>query len=108
MFCGRHVVVECSCGFRSNEVPVGLDVRSGDGCLRDIIVVAYFDQQRLVSVNYPIPVPADVASTVENISKVLKANYGNCLLRDFENLDATCPECGRSRLRIEETGEQSG
>ena len=88
----KLVVLRCPCGFRSSEVPIGLEERAE----RTVFFAAYYEDGQLISVDYPLPLCVDVPKCIEeNIRRVLEQTHGSPILNGDEEVDATCPRCGR-------------
>ncbi len=87
-----HIVLNCPCGFRTNEVPIGL-VRSAE---KTVFFAAYYRDGALVSVKYPLPSCVDIPECIKHsIARVLEQTHGNCILGETGEVDATCPNCSR-------------
>jgi hypothetical protein len=83
----RKIALDCFCGYRSEQVPVGYSKYGR------VYFTAYFDGTQLVSVKYPLPTSLDAASSVEDhICEVVAQAHGNCIPGYFK---IGCPDCGQ-------------
>jgi hypothetical protein len=83
----RQIVLQCGCGYCSDQMPVGYYEHGR------IYFAAYFNGAKLISVKYPLPSCLESEPSIEDsICEAVAHTHGNCI-PGYSKLD--CPNCGR-------------